>query len=160
MLFNSFEFLIFLPLGFLLFSSLKNKKLVVLLLSYLFYMYWNPIYIFLILFSTIVDFNIAQKIENEPYVFTQKLWLSLSVFLNLGVLFVFKYFNFFALATDNYNLVIDVLLPVGISFYTFQTIGYSIDVFRKRLKAETNFVNFSLFVCYFPQLVAGPIEKA
>ena len=160
MLFNSFEFLLFLPLSFIIFSYVKNKKIVILVLSYLFYMYWNPIYILLILSSTIVDFNIAKKIDLNSVYIKKKLWLSLSIFLNLSLLFIFKYYNFFVATTGNTNLIIDVLLPVGISFYTFQTIGYSIDVFRGVLRPEKSFLNFSLFVCYFPQLVAGPIEKA
>jgi D-alanyl-lipoteichoic acid acyltransferase DltB (MBOAT superfamily) len=160
MLFNSLEFLIFLPIAFLLFDKVKNKKMLLLVLSYLFYMYWNPIYIVLILFSTIVDFKVAGLIENASYTFIRRIWLGTSISLNLGLLFVFKYFNFFLDTIGNSHLMLQLILPVGISFYTFQTMGYSIDVYYKRLKAERNLLNFSLFVCYFPQLVAGPIEKA
>ncbi len=141
-----------------------------LLASYYFYMNWKPIYAVLILTSTVLTYVcglLVEKYTNNRR--KQKTALTISLLLNFGILFVFKYFNFindsiFSLFTDHGihwtipNL--DILLPVGISFYTFQAVGYSIDVYRGTIKAERNFTTYALFVSFFPQLVAGPIERA
>ncbi len=161
MLFNSVEFLIFLPVVMYLFSMVNNKRALLLVSSYFFYMYWNPFYIILIVFSTLSDFFIARKIEQTVDKTLRKTLLLLSLFLNLGLLFIFKYYNFFVTEIlYRPDIITDFLLPVGISFYTFQTMSYTIDVYGQKSKAERNLLNFALYVCYFPQLVAGPIEKA
>ncbi len=172
MLFNSFIFFIFLALVLPIHYGIRTnrgKVLFLVLVSYLFYSYWDWRFSILILFSTLVDFVIARKLESTQQVKSRKWLLGVSLFVNLGVLAFFKYFNFFI---DSFkNLIeqlgfeyspwyLNVLLPVGISFYTFQTLSYTIDVYRGNQKAEKNFLNFALYVCFFPQLVAGPIERA
>lgn len=170
MLFNSLEFVFFLPLVIFLYFLLPHKYRWVLLLiaSYYFYMSWKVEYIFLIVASTLVDYFSAHQIEKSKRIFVRKLFLVLSLVTNLGLLFSFKYFNFFSgslnLVFEKYDIFqhipeLDVLLPVGISFYTFQTLSYTIDVYFKRIKAEKHLGYFALYVSYFPQLVAGPIER-
>ncbi|MBL7958367.1 MAG: MBOAT family protein [Flavobacteriales bacterium] len=171
MLFNSLEFLVFFPLVTLLFFLLPPKRRWILLLiaSYWFYMSWRPEYALLIAFSTLVDYwcsyrmsGIAEKRARRPY-----LWLSMST--NLGLLIFYKYLGFFvasagsaaqAMGLDWQAPVLDILLPVGISFYTFQTMSYTIDVYQGAMKAEKHAGLFSVYVAFFPQLVAGPIERA
>ena len=162
--FNSLQYLIFLPvitvLYYLLPRRLKNPML--LLASYYFYMCWDARYASLMLLSTALTYCCGRLIAAFPR--RKKLWLCLSLFLNLGILFVFKYLGFFA------GLIfpllgkaapgISLLLPVGISFYTFQALGYTIDVYRGTRPAERSFLDYALFVSFFPQLVAGPIERA
>jgi len=171
MLFNSLQYLVFFPIVVIAYFALSPKWRTYLLLaaSYYFYMSWKPEYIVLILGSTIVDYFIAIKIHGTDVKKRRKQWLALSLLVNLGVLFLFKYFNFFAESTHEVfaqmNIFYDspafeFLLPVGISFYTFQTISYSVDVYRGKLEPERNFPRFALFVSFFPQLVAGPIERA
>jgi len=169
LVFNSLEFLLFFPILFILYYllSYRLRGLVLLFGSYFFYAYWKPVYIFLILFSTFIDFFIAKKIElttgNE-----KKKWLMLSLAGNLGVLFFFKYSNFFIENLNWFLAIFDISqlkslsieLPLGISFYTFQTMSYSIDVYQKRMPSEKSFLRFALYVSFFPQLVAGPIERA
>lgn len=171
MLFNSIEFLIFLPIVFLLHYLLPHKLRWILLLaaSYIFYMAWEWKYISLILVSTLIDYSVARKMESESRSGPRKLLLLISMITNLGILVIFKYANFFI---DNVNLVFEnvgmnylipytgLLLPMGISFYTFQTMAYTIDVYRGQAKVERHFGYFALYVSYFPQLVAGPIERA
>ncbi len=137
--------------------------------SYYFYMCWKLEYIFLILFSTIIDYYVAIKIANTDNKKKKKYWLWLSLSTNLGLLFFFKYFNFLGESVnqifDQFNIFYNVpyfniLLPVGISFYTFQTLSYTLDVYYGKLKPEKHFGKFALFVSFFPQLVAGPIERA
>lgn len=137
--------------------------------SYYFYMCWKPEYIVLILLSTIIDYFCAQKIAATETKSQKRPWLALSLLTNLGLLFTFKYFNFFndnAREVFNYlNIMYNVpefklLLPVGISFYTFQTLSYTIDVYKGDTPVEKNFGRFALYVSYFPQLVAGPIERS
>ena len=170
MLFNHIEFIFFLPIVILLYFLTPSKYRWVLLLaaSYYFYMCWKVEYIFLIIFSTLIDYfsglkmsSLASKKKRRPY-------LIISLASNLGLLFTFKYFNFFS---ENLNLffqkfnmsgdipLMKVLLPVGISFYTFQTLSYSIDVYFGKQKAEKHLGYFALYVSFFPQLVAGPIER-
>ena len=171
MLFNSFHFLIFFPIVFLLYLLLPPKKRWVLLLiaSYYFYLSWEPVYLLLIVFSTGVDYFTGQKMGALETKKSRRPYLLLSLFSNLGLLFAFKYFNFFnsqaSLLAEHLEITysissLDVLLPVGISFYTFQTLSYSIDIYKGIIKPEKHLGKFALFVSFFPQLVAGPIERA
>ncbi|WP_246070133.1 MBOAT family O-acyltransferase [Mangrovivirga cuniculi] len=144
------------------------KWILLLIASYYFYMMWKWEYIGLIVLSTVVDYFVALGIESSANERRRKLLLLISLSVNLGLLFYFKYYNFFI---DNINMAVaiwdneyvlpyaDVILPVGISFYTFQTLSYTIEVFMKRTHAEKNFGIFALYVSFFPQLVAGPIER-
>ncbi len=166
MLFNSIHFLYFLPVVLLLHFITPNKYrwIVLLAASYYFYMAWNPIYIVLIFISTIVDYSAGRlmgKTEDKRY---KKILLSFSLLANLGILFLFKYYNLFVetinlFVENNYNVTY-LLLPMGISFYTFQTLSYSIDVYRGKITPEKHIGYFALYVTYFPQLVAGPIERS
>lgn len=173
MLFNSFEFLIFFPVVCLIYFLLKNNRWRIpflLIASYYFYMNWKPVYAVLIMASTIITYLCGIYVErfadDKP---KQKVFLISSLVINFTILFVFKYFNF--INESVFSLLelagirwavpnLDVLLPVGISFYTFQAVGYSIDVYRGTIKAERDFLTYALFVSFFPQLVAGPIERA
>ncbi len=168
--FNSLSYLAFLavniPVYYLLPGKLRNLQL--LIASYLFYMCWNPQYALLMLFSTAVTYWCGLLVGRQA-LGKRKLWLALSLLINLVVLFFFKYFNFAAslfsrvlgiLGLSFSAPVLDVLLPVGISFYTFQALGYTVDVYRKDVAAERNFIDYALFVSFFPQLVAGPIERS
>ncbi len=172
MLFNSFIFFIFLAIVLPMFYLIRTNKWKVsflVLTSYLFYSYWDWRFTILVLLSTLVDFFLSKKIEDSSSDVHKKIFVSCSILVNLGILAFFKYFNFFI---DSFYLILDsldvqysawylkVLLPVGISFYTFQTLSYTIDVYRGKQKAEKNFLHFALYVCFFPQLVAGPIERA
>lgn len=171
MLFNSFEFLLFFPLVAIVYYliSPKYRWLFLLVASYYFYMNWQPIYALLIFTSTLVTYLCALKIDNASVKKVKKVFLIASLVINLGILFLFKYYNFFnesifgllndwglRMSLPNF----DLLLPVGISFYTFQAIGYTIDVYRGDIKCEKHFGIYALFVSFFPQLVAGPIERA
>ena len=175
MLFNSLEFLIFLPVVFFLYWFVFNKNLflqnlLILFASYLFYGWWDYRFLSLIIFSTVVDFFIGQKIHMSKDLKLRKMYLILSLATNLGILGFFKYFNFFIdsfidlVALTGYSLenqwTLNIILPVGISFYTFQTLSYTIDIYRKQLTPDNNFISFAAFVAFFPQLVAGPIERA
>ncbi|WP_109300649.1 MBOAT family protein [Aquimarina sp. AU474] len=175
MLFNSLEFFIFLPIVFLLYWFVVNKNLklqnfLILVASYVFYGWWDYRFLSLIALSTVVDYFIGLNIKGSDNQKIRKRWLVLSALFNLGLLGFFKYYNFFieswidALASVGYQLentwTLKVILPVGISFYTFQTMSYSIDIYRKKLEPTRDFVAFAAFVSFFPQLVAGPIERA
>ncbi len=170
MIFNSAEFLLFYPIVLLFYFILPKKIKWVWLLaaSYFFYMIWNPPLIFLILFTTAVSYVSGILIENTKKKSVRRFWLWATLVTSLGVLFFFKYFNFLAdSAVSLVNLfggqaddiVLKLILPVGISFYTFQTLSYVIDVYRGDIKAERHFGWYALFVSFFPQLVAGPIER-
>lgn len=170
MIFNSAEFLIFYPLVLLLYFMFPKrlKWPLLLLASYFFYMIWNPPLIFLILFTTAVSYASGIIIEKTESRRKKRFWLCMTLITSLGVLFFFKYFNFLAdSAVSLWNLFggeakdfsLDLILPVGISFYTFQTLSYVIDVYRGSIKAERHFGWYALFVSFFPQLVAGPIER-
>jgi alginate O-acetyltransferase complex protein AlgI len=171
MLFNSFVFLIFLavvlPVHRML--SKRYRTLFLLACSYVFYGYWDWRFLSLILISTLLDFHVGRAIHNTDDQTRRKRLLFLSVAGNLGLLGVFKYYNFFVDSFADmaalFGLQLDfahlrVLLPVGISFYTFQTLSYTIDIYRRRMAPTNSFQNFALFVAFFPQLVAGPIERA
>jgi len=174
MLFNSLEFFLFLPLIFILYwfvfqRNLKLQNALVLAASYVFYGWWDWRFLLLIFISSWVDFICGQRIEDSDDDRVRKRWMYLSVAVNLGMLGFFKYFNFFvesfidAFSFIGLNLHINtlqIILPVGISFYTFQTLSYTIDVYRKRAKASREPISFFAFVSFFPQLVAGPIERA
>lgn len=174
MLFNSIDFAVFLPIVFILywFVTYKNLKLqnfLIVAASYLFYGWWNWRFLFLIFFSTIVDYSIGQKLRNEENQLKRKALLWISVLINLGFLGFFKYYNFFLdnfitafsfFGTEISARSLTIILPVGISFYTFQTLSYTIDVYKRKLEPTKDFITFSAFVSFFPQLVAGPIERA
>jgi alginate O-acetyltransferase complex protein AlgI len=174
MLFNSIEYLIFLPITFLLYWSYLNKSVnnqnnLLLIASYFFYSWWDYRFLSLIIISTVVDYVVAIMIHNSSQIMIKKRWLTLSILLNISLLGFFKYFNFFidswidVWACIGYELSpysLKVILPVGISFYTFQTLSYTIDVYNGKFKPTNNFVAFATYVSFFPQLVAGPIERA
>ena len=174
MLFNSIEFAVFLPIVFLAywclpFKSLKTQNLFIAFVSYVFYGWWDWRFLFLILFSTIVDFVVGRRLSQESQPTNRKLLLWVSIIVNIGSLGFFKYCNFFIenfvsaftfLGTSLEAPSLQIILPVGISFYTFQTLSYTIDVYRQKLKPTQDFVSFMAFVSFFPQLVAGPIERA
>ncbi|MEN8885030.1 MAG: MBOAT family O-acyltransferase [Winogradskyella sp.] len=173
MLFNSIEYLIFLPVVFIIYwllkSNYKNQNILLLISSYVFYGWWDYRFLSLIVFSSFLDYYVGQKIESTHGDKNKKRWLLVSLCSNLGLLGVFKYYNFFAESFANTMssvgwevnaLTLNIILPVGISFYTFQTLSYSIDIYRKEIKASKDIVGFFTFVSLFPQLVAGPIERA
>ncbi|MPL56450.1 Peptidoglycan O-acetyltransferase [bioreactor metagenome] len=174
MLFNSISFAIFLPIVFFLYwfmtnKNLKLQNLLLLVASYYFYACWDWRFMFLLMFSTFLDYYTGLKIEESKNQNLRKFWLWLSVGINLGFLGFFKYYNFFAEnfaeMLQNFGLQVNpwtlkVILPVGISFYTFHGLSYVLDIYFKRIKAERNFVEYAVFVSFFPLLVAGPIERA
>lgn len=174
MLFNSIDFAIFLPVVFILYWFFTNKNLrlqnlLVVFSSYIFYGWWDWRFLSLIVFSTLVDYSIGIKLNNEENLIKRKMLLWTSILVNLGFLGFFKYYNFFLenfiTAFSFFGLEIkanslNIILPVGISFYTFQTLSYTIDVYKRKLKPTKDFIAFSAFVSFFPQLVAGPIERA
>ena len=171
MLFNSLDFLVFFVSVFVIYWIIPSraKWIILLVCSYFFYAYWNPLYIFLLFASTLIDYVFGLYFTSSNNSWKQRVGLIVSLSLNLGMLFSFKYYNFFAdginaLFTGLFNHKVipnfSILLPVGISFYTFQSISYAIDVYKKRIPAERNLGKFALFISFFPQLVAGPIERA
>lgn len=171
MLFNSFTFLIFFGVFILIYKLLPSRyrKYGLLVASYTFYAFWRFEYVFLLLFSTLVDYVFALQIEKSKQKQTRKLYLLSSLSINLGLLIFFKYVDFFGeniaslaslLGLEASWTTLHLVLPLGISFYTFQTISYTLDVYKGRLSAEKNFVNVALYVSFFPQLIAGPIERA
>jgi len=170
MKFNSVEFFIFLVIAFGLLwrfsKSLKVNNIILLVASYVFYGWWDYRFLFLMFFSSLVDYLVGLYL---PRVKNKKALVGLSISVNLGLLMFFKYFNFFiASAQDLLNSVgyesefsaLNIILPVGISFYTFQTLSYSLDVYKGKLKPQKDFIAFLNYVSFFPQLVAGPIERA
>lgn len=174
MLFNSIDFAIFLPIVFILYWYVFNKNLkiqnaVVLIASYIFYAWWDYRFLSLIVLSTFSDYFIGLRIHASKSNKSRKFWLWLTIITNLGFLGFFKYYNFFAsnfaeafkfFGTDINTRMLDIILPVGISFYTFQTLSYSIDIYRRKLEPTRDFIAFASFVSFFPQLMAGPIERA
>jgi len=171
LLFNSLEFLIFFPLVACIYFLIPHKYRWGFLLaaSYIFYMGWNAAYALLLFTSTAVTYGASLLIDRSQKSSMKKLWLTLSIVINLGILFTYKYFNFFF---DSLYALFDLLhwsytpipyslvLPVGISFFTFQALGYSIDVYRGDIPVQKHFGKYALFVSFFPQLVAGPIERS
>lgn len=174
MLFNSLDFAIFLPIVFILYwfvlgRNIKLQNFLIVVASYLFYGWWDWRFLSLILFSTLVDYFVGVYMSKWDKPFKRKILLWVSISFNLGFLGFFKYYNFFL---DNFISAftffgqeisassLNIILPVGISFYTFQTLSYSIDVYKRKLEPTKDFIAFSAFVSFFPQLVAGPIERA
>jgi D-alanyl-lipoteichoic acid acyltransferase DltB (MBOAT superfamily) len=174
MLFNSVDFAIFLPTVLVLYwfvfnKNLKSQNLLIVVASYFFYGLWDWRFLFLILFSTIVDFGVGLLLKEENNQLRRKVLLWTSIIVNLGILGFFKYYNFFLENfIEAFSLfgmpikanTLNIILPVGISFYTFQTLSYTIDVYKRKLKPTSDFIAFTAFVSFFPQLVAGPIERA
>ncbi|MFD2203188.1 MBOAT family O-acyltransferase [Shivajiella indica] len=174
MLFNSFEFLLFFPVVFLLYwfvfqKHLKAQNAFILVTSYVFYGWWDWRFLGLIAFSSLVDYWTGLKLGQEEETFKRKVYLGISLGVNLGLLGFFKYFNFFidstiqainALGFQANEYSLQLILPVGISFYTFQTMSYTIDIYRKQIQPTKDPVAFFAYVSFFPQLVAGPIERA
>jgi len=174
MLFNSIDFIIFLPIVFALYwfvinKNLKLQNLLIVIASFVFYGWWDWRFLFLIIFSTIVDYTIGRLLFIEKNQIKRKTLLWTSILVNIGFLGFFKYHNFFI---DNFVTAftffgseikassLKIILPVGISFYTFQTLSYTIDVYKRNLEPTKDLIAFSAFVSFFPQLVAGPIERA
>jgi D-alanyl-lipoteichoic acid acyltransferase DltB (MBOAT superfamily) len=172
MLFNSFEFAILLLLVFIFYWTLKRqaaRNITLLIASYIFYGFWDWRFLSLIFLSSLTDFLVGKSMDKQDKKRNKKVLLGISLFINLGCLGFFKYFNFF---TESLQLLmlkfgihlndssLDIILPVGISFYTFQTLSYTIDIYREKLKPTTDIIAFFTFVAFFPQLVAGPIERA
>ena len=175
MLFNSIEFLIFLPTVFCLYwfvfqENLKIQNSLLLISSYIFYGWWDFRFLSLIFLSTVVDYFIGLNIDSNKDKVRKKFYLWVGILFNLGLLGFFKYFNFFIdswidlLGAIGYEQkstwTLNIILPVGISFYTFQTMSYSLDIYYGKLKPTKDFISFASFVSFFPQLVAGPIERA
>ncbi|MDX6191501.1 MBOAT family O-acyltransferase [Flavobacterium sp. Fl-318] len=174
MLFNSISFTIFLPIVFVLYwfvlnKSLKYQNVLLLVSSYFFYACWDWRFLFLLVFSTLLDYFTGIKMSESKSKNGKSFWFWLSIVVNLGFLGVFKYYNFFAEsfvdAVANFGVhvnpwTIKVILPIGISFYTFHGLSYVIDIYKGRIEAEKNIIDYSVFVSFFPLLVAGPIERA
>lgn len=172
MLFVEPRFLVFFAVVFTLYWSVRSdtaRKAVLLIASYVFYAAWDYRFTFLIMFSTVVDYTVARLIEAEPNPVRRRRLLLVSLCMNLGVLGFFKYFNFFAESTVQFLAVfglranwtmLHILLPVGVSFFTFQSLSYTIEVYRGRLKARKSLFDLALFIAFFPQLISGPIVRA
>lgn len=171
MLFNSVEFVVFIAIVLPLYALLRGRLLRVFLIiaSYIFYGWANPFYCLLLLASTVLDFNIGQRMNCTEDERTRRYYLFLSLVGNIGLLGVFKYSGFFVNSVNDIASVVGVdlgliaptiILPVGISFYTFQTLSYTIDIYQRKMEPTDDFLSFALFVSFFPQLVAGPIERA
>ena len=174
MLFNTIDFAIFLPIIFILYWFVINKNilrqnLLITISSYVFYGWWDWRFLSLIAFSTAVDYIVGNKLSITQNKNSRKLLLFTSVFVNLGFLGFFKYYNFFlenfvdAFSFFGYSInsnSLNIILPVGISFYTFQTLSYTIDIYKKKIEPAKDIISFAAFVSFFPQLVAGPIERA
>lgn len=171
MLFNSLDFGYFLPIVLILFwllrNTLKTQNLLLLIASYVFYGWWDWRFLSLIAISSLLDYTIGLKLHRSEN--NRKCWLALSLIVNLGMLGFFKYANFFAQSfADAFTLFgqnidvnrLNIILPVGISFYTFQTLSYTLDIYKRKLEPTNSIISFLAFVSFFPQLVAGPIERA
>ncbi len=174
MLFNSIDFAAFLPIVFILYwfliqKNLKLQNVLLIVASYVFYGWWDWRFLSLIVFSSLVDYFVGRQLAKEETQSKRKLLLWTSISVNLGFLGFFKYYNFFAQSfTEAFTFLgqhiapntLDIILPVGISFYTFQTLSYTIDVYKRKLEPTKDILSFLAFVSFFPQLVAGPIERA
>jgi alginate O-acetyltransferase complex protein AlgI len=174
MIFNSFTFLLFFLVFFVAYwfafgKSYRAQNVLIFFCSYLFYGWWDWRFLALLLFSTWICFEAAKLLDRDSPVRVRRMILIMSVFLNFVILFFFKYFNFFlqswidlwsGLGIESNVSLLKIVLPVGISFYTFQAVSYIIDVYYRRLEASNNFIRFAAYVSFFPQLVAGPIERA
>lgn len=174
MLFNSFEFALFLPIVFILYwfvfnKSVKVQNIFLLVCGYVFYGWWDWRFLLLIAFSTLFDFTIGMQLEKATNENRRKWLFAASCIVNIGLLAFFKYFNFFidnfisAFELAGYHIApvtLKIILPVGISFYTFQSLSYTTDIYRRKMKPVRDLISFAAFISFFPQLVAGPIERA
>jgi alginate O-acetyltransferase complex protein AlgI len=174
MFFNSLEYAVFLPLVFIVYWWIGEKRLrfqngFLLVASYFFYSFWDWRFLFLLAFSTFLDFYTGLRMQHSKNSSIRKTWFWLSIIINLGILLVFKYYDFFVVsfseALDTFGLTVHLatlnfILPVGISFYTFHGVSYVIDIYKGRIEAEERFIDYAVFVSFFPLLVAGPIERA
>jgi len=173
MLFNSFEFVIFFVIVFFIYyksyDNLKFQNALLLISSYVFYGWWGWKFLSLIIISSVCDYAIGKAIDENDDKKQRKRLLYLSLLINLGILGFFKYYNFFAdsfadllglFGFETNPFLLKIILPVGISFYTFQTMSYTIDIYRGKMRSNKNLLQFMTFVSFFPQLVAGPIERA
>lgn len=174
MLFNSIDFAVFVPIVFLLYwfvthKNLKLQNLLIVAASYVFYGWWDWRFLALILFSTLVDYAVGVRLKETEDLRKRKFLLWTSILVNLGFLGFFKYFNFFMgniyalsqfLGFPLREHTFNIILPLGISFFILQSLSYTIDIYRKGMKPTSDFIAFALFVAFFPQLVAGPIERA
>jgi len=174
MLFNTIDFAIFLPIVFICYwfvtyKNLRFQNILLLVASYFFYACWDYRFLFLLIFSTFLDYFTGLKINKAETKRKKLFWLWLSISVNLGFLGVFKYYNFFASSFANglsliglqtNSITLNIILPVGISFYTFHGLSYVIDIYKNKIKPVKNFIEYSVFVSFFPLLVAGPIERA
>lgn len=174
MIFNSLDFALFLPIVFILYwfvtqKSLTAQNILLLVASYFFYAFWDPRFLLLLMFSTFLDYFTGLRMFDAKTIQWKKFWFWLSIIVNVGFLGVFKYYNFFAESfasmLEGFGMHVEVwtlqiILPVGISFYTFHGLSYVIDIYKDRIKPERNFVDYAVFVSFFPLLVAGPIERA
>ncbi|MDD4293536.1 MAG: MBOAT family protein, partial [Bacteroidales bacterium] len=174
MLFNSISFVIFLPVVFFLYwfvakNNLRLQNILLLVSSYFFYACWDWRFLFLLVFSTFLDYYTGLRIHQATRPRARTIWLWISIIINLGFLGAFKYYNFFSqsfaegidlLGIHTSIATLSFILPVGISFYTFHGLSYVIDLYKDRIKPERDFINYSVFVSFFPLLVAGPIERA
>ncbi len=174
MLFNSVNFALFLPVVFLLYwfaaqGNVKRQNVLLLVSSYFFYACWDYRFLFLLVFSTVLDYSTGIKMHEAKTRTLKRFWFWLSIGVNVGFLGIFKYYNFFTASfADALSLLglnanfgtLQVILPVGISFYTFHGLSYVIDIYKDRIPPERNFIDYSVFVSFFPLLVAGPIERA
>jgi D-alanyl-lipoteichoic acid acyltransferase DltB (MBOAT superfamily) len=174
MLFNSLDFALFVPVVFILYwfftnNNLKLQNGLLLVSSYYFYASWDWRFLFLLVFSTVLDYYSGLQIEKSTSIKGRKFWFRLSISINLGFLGIFKYFNFFVDSLGDFisffgfkvnTWSLNLILPIGISFYTFHGLSYVIDIYKNKIKAERNFIDYAVFVSYFPLLVAGPIERA
>lgn len=174
MLFNSIDFAVFLPIVFILYwfvanRNLRFQNLLLIAAGYVFYGWWDWRFLLLLIISTVLDYSIGLALGHEQQAGKRRFILALSLFTNLGFLGIFKYFNFFmdnfvsafsALGAEISPRTLNIILPVGISFYTFQSLSYAIDVYRRRQEPTSDFIQYAAFVSFFPQLLAGPIERA
>lgn len=174
MLFNSLDFLFFIPVVFFLYWFVFNRNVrlqnfFLVIISYIFYGWWDWRFLGLIVLSSLVDFYIGRKLSRSSNQKKRKIYLYLSIFINLGILGFFKYYNFFIenltasldlIGIHLNSITLNIILPVGISFYTFQTLSYTIDIYRNKMEPSKDIISFFAFVSFFPQLVAGPIERA
>jgi D-alanyl-lipoteichoic acid acyltransferase DltB (MBOAT superfamily) len=174
MLFNSISFALFLPIAFTIYWLLSNKferfqNLFLLAASYFFYSCWDWKFLFLLIFSTLLDFFTGLRMFDSTSVRNKKIWFWISIIVNLGFLGVFKYYNFFiqsftegvaGVGFSIHPMTLNIILPIGISFYTFHGLSYVIDIYKDRIQPERNFIDYAVFVSFFPLLVAGPIERS
>lgn len=174
MLFNSIEFALFVPIVFILYwsvarHSIRFQNCILLVASYFFYGCWDYRFLFLLVFSTYLDYFTGLKIHQSTTKSHRRIWLYISISINLGFLGFFKYYNFFidsfttllqGVGMQAHASTLDIILPIGISFYTFHGLSYVFDIYNERAKPTSNFIDYSLFVSFFPLLVAGPIERA